>query len=104
MIIFNFFYIEECFTIKLTILCEKNAEKIDVSFRRTGTLKGVSPGSPRFLRLLRSRSLSLSHVPSHRVGTRDKPKLRTSAWEASDFFVLAQARRVSQDLRLLVPI
>ena len=27
MIIFNFIYIEECFTIELTILCEKMREK-----------------------------------------------------------------------------
>ena len=30
--------------------------------------------------------ISLSHVPPHVAGTRDKPKLRTSAWDASDFF------------------
>ena len=29
---------EECLTIKLAILCEKIRKKIDVDFRRTGTL------------------------------------------------------------------
>ena len=38
MIIFNFIYIEECFTIKFDHSVRKNAEKIDVNFRRTGTL------------------------------------------------------------------
>ena len=36
VVIFNFIYIEECFTLKLAILCQKMPEKKDVDFRRTG--------------------------------------------------------------------
>ena len=38
VVIFNFIHIEECFALKLAILCQKKTGKKDVDFRRTGTL------------------------------------------------------------------